>query len=423
MIQLIRGFRDILPSDVPLWQRIEQTAVELFEAYGFAEIRIPIMEKTELFARSIGETTDIVEKEMYTFADRQGAKQKADELLTLRPEATASIVRAYIQHKMYAGDPLHKFYMTGPMFRRERPQKGRYRQFYQIDAEIFGTGSAYADVLLISMLTELLRRLGVDDTKAHLNSLGCPECRPAYRETLTAYIDARADRLCEDCQRRKTRNPLRVLDCKVTACREAMTQAPELIDHLCDACRDHFAIVTESLADLSVPYVLDKRLVRGLDYYTRTTFEIHTEALGAQSAVAGGGRYDGLVEALGGPSIPASGFAIGFDRLAEIVAQKQPAAVPAPALFIAPIGEEARARAFPWFIELGQAGVTCDIEMGGKSLKAQMKRANRIGAAHVLIVGETELVQGAAILRDMNTKAQQAVPLERIVATLVAELG
>jgi histidyl-tRNA synthetase len=423
MIQLIRGFRDILPSDVTLWQQIEKTAVELFEAYGFAEIRIPIMEKTELFARSIGEDTDIVEKEMYTFADRQSAKKRAEDLLTLRPEATASIVRAYIQHKLYAGDPLHKFYMTGPMFRRERPQKGRYRQFYQIDAEIFGTDSAYADVLLISMLTELLRRLGVDDTTAHLNSLGCPECRPAYREALTSYIEERSDRLCEDCQRRKNRNPLRVLDCKVPTCREAMTGAPELIDHLCQACRDHFAIVTGSLGDLQVPYVLDKRLVRGLDYYTRTTFEIHTEALGAQSAVAGGGRYDGLVEALGGPSIPASGFAIGFDRLAEIVAQKRPVEPPAPALFIAPIGAAARSRAFSWFVALGQAGVVCDIEMGAKSLKAQMKRANRVRAAFVLIVGESELDQGAAILRDMNTKEQREVPLESLVADLTTALG
>jgi len=422
MIQLIRGFRDILPSDVSLWQHIEKTAVELFEAYGFAEIRIPIMEKTELFARSIGEATDIVEKEMYTFADRSGARNKTGDLLTLRPEATASIVRAYIQHKMYAGDPLHKFYMTGPMFRRERPQKGRYRQFYQIDAEIFGSDSAYADVLLIAMLTELLRRLGVDDTNAHINSLGCPDCRPAYREALTAYIEARADQLCEDCQRRKTRNPLRVLDCKVPACREAMTGAPELIDHLCDACRDHFAIVTNSLDDLEVPYVLDKRLVRGLDYYTRTTFEIHTEALGAQSAVAGGGRYDGLAEALGGPSIPATGFAIGFDRLAEIVAQKRPVEAPTPALFIAPIGEEARTRAFPWFMALGRGGVACDIEMGAKSLKAQMKRANRLGAAYVLIVGENELEQGAAILRDMATKQQTEVPLGELVKSLTDKL-
>jgi histidyl-tRNA synthetase len=422
MIQLIKGFRDILPTDVPLWQHIEKTAVDLFEAYGFAEIRIPIMEKTELFARSIGETTDIVEKEMYTFADRQAASKKGDTLLTLRPEATASIVRAYIQHKMYAGDPLHKFYMTGPMFRRERPQKGRYRQFYQIDAEIFGTDSAYADVLLIAMLTELLQRLGVNDTSAHINSLGCPECRPSYREALTAFIDVRTDKLCEDCLRRKERNPLRVLDCKVPACREAMDGAPELIDHLCDACRDHFAIVTESLGDLEVPYALDKRLVRGLDYYTRTTFEIHTEALGAQSAVAGGGRYDGLVEALGGPSIPASGFAIGFDRLAEIVAQQQPVEPPTPALFIAAIGEAARARAFPWFMALGQAGVVCDIEMGQKSLKAQMKRANRVGAAHVLIMGDRELEQGAAILRDMATKAQKEVPLENLVETLTQAL-
>ena len=308
MIQLIRGFKDILPTEATLWQQIERKAVDLFQTYGYGEIRVPIMEKTDLFSRSIGQDTDIVEKEMYTFADRKG------DLLTLRPEATASVVRAYIQHKLYADDPMRKFYLIGPMFRRERPQKGRYRQFYQIDVEAFGIAAPYIDVQMIAMLHTLFTQLGVTDTQAHLNSLGCPDCRPSYRDALIALLDGVEDQLCEDCRRRKDRNPLRVLDCKVPGCREAVAQAPAISDYLCTACADHFTTVTRSLETLGVPFEIDKKLVRGLDYYTRTTFEIQTTALGAQSAVAGGGRYDGLVEALGGPSIPAIGFAIGFDR-------------------------------------------------------------------------------------------------------------
>ena len=412
MIHLIRGFKDILPSQVALWQRIEKTAVALFEAFGYGEIRIPIMEKTELFARSIGETTDIVEKEMYTFADRKG------DLLTLRPEATASVVRAYIQHNLYAGDPVGKFYLIGPMFRRERPQKGRYRQFYQIDVEAFGIESPYIDVQMIYMLHTLFDRLGVGDTQAHVNSLGCPECRPNYRQVLMSMLDNVEDQLCNDCRRRKSTNPMRVLDCKVPACRAAVADAPALVDYLCKACQDHFQTVIATLEKLNVPYVLDKRLVRGLDYYTRTTFEMQTGALGAQSAVAGGGRYDGLVEALGGPSIPAIGFAIGFDRLVEVVSQIEQAQPKQPQLFIAALGLEAQDLAFQWLSELGAAGISTEMDYSGRSLKSQMKRADRLGAGRVLIVGESELQKGTAVLRDMTTKKQQDVALEDIVADL-----
>jgi histidyl-tRNA synthetase len=412
-IQLIRGFKDILPGETELWQHIERTAISLFEDFGYREIRIPIMEKTGLFARSIGEDTDIVEKEMYTFADRRG------DQLTLRPEATASICRSYIQHKMYAQDPVRKFYTIGPMFRRERPQKGRYRQFYQIDAEIFGVASPYADVELIVLLRTLFDRLTVTDTTAHVNSLGCPVCRPRFRQALSTLLADATPLLCSDCLRRKDRNPLRVLDCKVPGCRAAVAGAPAIVDYLCEDCRDHFSTVTDSLAELSVPFTVDKQLVRGLDYYTRTAFEIQTGALGAQSAVAGGGRYDGLVESLGGPQVPAIGFAIGFDRLAEIVAAGTPAPVRTPDLFIAALGPQARKLAFTWSTALGLKGISAAMEYGDKSLKAQMKQANRQGAGQVLIMGESELASGTAVLRDMADKSQREIPLDKIVDTLI----
>ncbi len=415
-IQLIRGFKDILPGETELWQYVERTATTLFDDFGYREIRIPIMEKTELFARSIGEDTDIVEKEMYTFADRKG------DQLTLRPEATASICRAYIQHKMYAQDPVRKFYTIGPMFRRERPQKGRYRQFYQIDAEIFGVDAPYADVELIFLLHTLFDRLSVTDTTAHVNSLGCPACRPDFKAALTTLLADAAPQLCSDYLRRKDRNPLRVLDCKVPGCREAMAGAPSILDYLCGDCRAHFATVTDTLGRLGVPVEIDKQLVRGLDYYTRTAFEIQTGALGAQSAVAGGGRYDGLVESLGGPSTPAIGFAIGFDRLAEIVAAGSPVAVRSPDLFIAALGDDARQKAFEWSTALGVAGIAAAMLYSDKSLKAQMKQADRLGANRVLIVGESELAAGAAVLRDMADRTQQEIPVNSLVERLTTLL-
>ncbi len=417
MIQLIRGFRDILPGEAELWQHIEGEAAALFEDFGFKEIRIPLMERTELFARSIGEDTDIVEKEMYTFPDRKG------ELLTLRPEATASVVRAYIQHRMHAGDPVKKFYTIGPMFRRERPQKGRYRQFYQINAEVFGVASARVDAQLIHMLMILLERLSVADITAHINSLGCPACRPGFREALTRFINARKSELCADCQRRSDRNPLRVLDCKVPGCREAMNAAPGLIDHLCPDCAAHFQTLCSALDRLNLPYELDKRLVRGLDYYTRTTFEIQTTALGAQNAVAGGGRYDGLVKLLGGPNIPATGFAIGLDRLIEVCSLDAADFAKPPHLFIAALGKESQQRAFEWMGILNAAGVRTEMDMEDRSLKSQMKQADRLNAQHALIVGENELKQGAAILRDMVTKHQESVDLDRLTEILEFKLG
>ncbi|MCU0602945.1 MAG: histidine--tRNA ligase [Desulfobacterales bacterium] len=412
MIQLIRGFKDILPGEVELWQKIEQEARALFESFGFREIRIPIMEKTELFKRSIGEDTDIVEKEMYTFADRGG------EMVTLRPEATASIVRAYIQHKLYAPDPARRLYMIGPMFRRERPQKGRYRQFYQIDAEVLGVKSPLADAQLVYILVLLLERLNVAGAEAHINSLGCHACRPDFRTALQKLLASVGGRLCEDCTRRKGRNPLRVLDCKVPACREALSDAPSVVDYLCAECRRDFDELQAALTSLGVPYIVDKRLVRGLDYYTRATFEIQTGELGAQSAVAGGGRYDKLVKELGGPDLPATGFAIGFDRLAEIVGLQAGDYRPRPDLFLAALGERSRSLAFDWCCRLGREGVRVEMEFGDKSLKSLMKSADRLGAPYVLMIGDKELGEKIALLRDMRTKEQVAVPFDGVIETV-----
>lgn len=409
MIQLIRGFKDILPGEVELWQKIEETARDLFEDFGFNEIRLPIVEKSELFARSIGENTDIVEKEMYTFPDGKRG------LVTLRPEATACAVRSYIQHKMYGEQPIQKLYTIGPMFRRERPQKGRYRQFYQINAEVFGIDAPYIDVQIIAMLTGLFNRLGVTDTKVHLNSLGCPECRPKFQQALLDLLADKKDTLCSDCVRRSDKNPLRVLDCKVEACREAVADAPSIIDYLCEGCQGHFKTVKTSLNNQGIEYHIDKRLVRGLDYYTRTIFEIQTSALGAQSAVAGGGRYDGLIKSLGGPATPAIGFAIGFDRLVEIIAQSGGNLTKKPDLYICAMGDEALTRSTEWFCGLGLAGIRCDMDYTSRNLKKQMKAADKTGASHVLIVGEAELADGAAILRNMETKEQHSIPVDDLI--------
>ena len=412
MIQLIRGFKDILPGEVELWQEIERISRELFDDFGFKEIRIPIMERTELFKRSIGEDTDIVEKEMYTFPDRKG------DLITLRPEATASICRAYIQHKLYATDPVQKFYMMGPMFRRERPQKGRYRQFYQIDAEIFGVYSPLVDVQLIFLLITLFEKLQVADLEAHINSLGCPQCRPTFKAALSEFLMTVSAPLCSDCIRRRQRNPLRVLDCKVPACREALIAAPSILDYLCADCREDFAEVKRSLKKLKVPFVVDKRLVRGLDYYARTTFEIQTGSLGAQNAVAGGGRYDGLVKELGGPEMPATGFAIGLDRLAEVCGLDPSNYRQKPDIYVAALGEKSQSLAFEWICKLGLDGIRAEMDFGDKSLKSQMKQAHRLGVPYVLILGDQELQAGTAVLRNMQTKEQMSVPLDSIIDNL-----
>ena len=411
-IQAIRGFRDILPGETELWQHIEETSRSLLEDFNFREIRLPVLEHTALFARAIGEDTDIVEKEMYSFPDRKGGP------IALRPEATAGVVRSYIQHKAYADDPVRKYYFIGPIFRRERPQKGRYRQFHQINAEILGVESPYADVQLIHTLSVLFSRLSVRDTTPYINSIGCPVCRPKYKEALLRGLSALSDRLCSDCLRRRDRNPLRVLDCKVPSCKEATQNAPAILDYLCADCGSHFQQVQEALEDLEIPFVVDSRLVRGLDYYTRTVFEMKTGSLGAQDAVAGGGRYDLLIEMLGGPSQPATGFAIGTDRLVELVSLEQKELRRAPDIFVASLGETSRSRAFKWFCDLGRDGIRVEMDLSGRSLKSLMKRADRLGAAHVIIVGDKELEEGSVIMRDMRTKEQSSIPLTNLVESV-----
>lgn len=409
MIQLIRGFKDILPEETETWKHIEATAVALFESFGFRETRLPIVEKAELFQRSIGENTDIVEKEMYTFS------MGGDEMITLRPEATASVVRSYIQQKLYAPDPVRKLYTIGPMFRRERPQKGRYRQFYQINAEVFGVDSPYMDAQLVFMLWTFFTRLQVSGLTVQLNSLGCPACRPAFKAALSAYLTGKTGDLCTDCVRRLDKNPLRVLDCKVPSCQAAIGDAPSMADYLCDDCARHFQTVQTALTSQNIPYETNPRLVRGLDYYTRTAFEIQTDALGAQNAIAGGGRYDMLVEMLGGPAQPAVGFAIGLDRLAALMMQDQPVASKVPDIFIAALGDETKDKTFDWSCALAARGVRTEIDFSDKSLKALMKRADRTGAAHVMIVGTREMEEGAVVLRNMRTKEQTAVPVDGLV--------
>ena len=312
-IQKIKGFADILPPLSYVYDRLEQTAKAVFARYGYREARLPILERTELFCRSIGEETDVVQKEMYTFPDRKNRS------LTMRPEATAGVVRAYVENGLHASEELSKLYCAGPMFRYERPQKGRMRQFHQIDVEAIGSGSAYLDAEIIFMLSHFLTDLGIADLNIELNSLGCPECRPVYNDALNEYFRGfDAGQLCEDCMRRKLTNPLRVLDCKVPACKELTRSAPKISDYLCGPCKDHFAVVTGLLDQGGLAYTLNPRLVRGLDYYVRTTFEVTSGKIGSQSAVAGGGRYDGLVKTLGGPDLPGVGFACGMERLAML---------------------------------------------------------------------------------------------------------
>jgi len=412
-ITSIKGFADVLPGEVELWQTIEATARRVFNSYHFSEIRIPILEKTELFSRSIGETTDIVEKEMYTFEDRDTRAADSSESikLTLRPEGTAGVVRAYIEAELFKAEPVRKLYYMGPMFRRERPQKGRMRQFHQIGAEALGRSDPFIDAEILLLLHDFLCGLELTEPSLQINSLGCAECRPQYRETLLAFLQQRQDSLCPNCRRRMERNPLRALDCKEPGCIQATQDAPSILDSLCSGCREHFATVQRLLGKTEVVFTVNARMVRGLDYYCRTTFEWTTAKLGAQSAVAAGGRYDGLVQELGGPPIPGVGFAIGIERIAMLLKMQQRPATPGPAVYVVWVGEPARDWAFSLVRRLRQKGLAVEIEAEVRSLKSQMRRADKLRAASVLIVGDDELDRGAAVLRDMGSKQQEEIKL------------
>jgi histidyl-tRNA synthetase len=421
-ITSIKGFADIFPGEVEIWQSVEATARRVFNSYNFSEVRIPILEKTELFSRSIGETTDIVEKEMYTFEDRdsRGGDTTETTRLTLRPEGTAGVVRAYVESEMYKIEPVRKLYYMGPMFRRERPQKGRMRQFHQIGAEALGRGDPYIDAEILLLLSDFFTAVGLSEPSLQINSLGDPACRPGYRETLLAFLRQHKDSLCANCRRRMERNPLRVLDCKEPACIEATKDAPSILDSLCAACREHFETVQRLLRETGVGFTLNPRMVRGLDYYCRTTFEWTTTRLGSQSAIAAGGRYDGLVQELGGPAIPGVGFAMGVERLTMLLRLQEGAIAKGPELFVVWVGETARDWAFPVVHRLRQNGIAVEMEGEARSLKSQMRRADKFKAVSVLIVGDDELANGRAVLRDMATKQQQEIGLDRIETELMA---
>lgn len=412
----IKGVKDILPGDVRRWRRVEELARELFRTYGFSEIRTPIIEHTVLFARSIGATSDIVEKEMYAFKDQGG------EEITMRPEGTAGVVRSYVEHKLHAQSAVSKLFYMGPMFRRERPQAGRLRQFHQIGVEALGVQEPGVDVDVLALLHDFFASIGVQGVELQINSLGCRDCRPRYREALTAFLQGVKDKLCPDCQRRMDVNPLRVLDCKSEHCKAATVNAPEMAEHLDDGCREHFSRVREGLDALGVSYSVNPRMVRGLDYYTRTTFEmVATDKAGAQNAVAAGGRYDGLVEELGGPPTPGIGFAIGMERLILMLPDSGEAQE-GPALFIAALGDEAARISTKLTHGLRQQGVWAEYDYMGASLKSQMKKADRLGARRVLIIGGDELARGAAVLRDMSTKEQTELAIDGLMEELVTKL-
>lgn len=408
----LKGIQDILPPDIYIWQKVETIAKDIFYKYGFKEIRLPIIESTDIFVRSIGETTDIVEKEMYTFSDKAGRS------ITMRPEGTAPAVRCYIEHHLYNLPSPQKFFYSGPMFRYERPQKGRFRQFYQIGVEAFGVSCPSMDTEIIVMLKNILEDIGLKEVNFELNSIGCDKCRPGYRNALTDFFKDRSSDFCPDCQRRYKMNPLRILDCKVERCIELRQGSPLVTDYLCNECREHFDELIFRLNTLKIPYTLNPNLVRGLDYYTKTAFEVTSEHLGAQKAVAAGGRYDKLVEEFGGPQTPAIGFALGMERIVTLLKEKWTDEVPEPKVFIATLGKEAEIKGFEIAESLRTAGFWVEINYGGASLKSQLRKADRIGAEFVFIIGENELKDRKVQWKNLKTSKQGEVAIKDILSIL-----
>src|SRR6202045_4774986 len=416
MIKAVRGTRDLLPPETALWNFVEAVVRDVFRVYNFHEIRTPIFEETQLFARSVGEETDIVSKEMFTWEDRARAESEKGQSLTLRPENTAGVVRAYIEHKFWDRG-LNKLYSIGPQFRRERPQKGRYRQFYQIGAEVIGPTSAGSesparDAEILELLATLLDRLGIENWTLELNSVGCPNDRAAYNEALRKSLEPVVGQMCADCQRRAVTNPLRVFDCKVPEDQPIIETLPRISQFLDEPCRTHFAAVQEILTAVGVRFSLNDRLVRGLDYYTRTAFEFTHGALGAQNAILGGGRYDGLSEALGGPAAPGIGFAIGEDRLVMSLQESTPAesVLRKPDVYIAPLGAAMNAEAARLARELRRRDVVVDLGDETFRLKKSFETATKAGAKYILIVGENEIRADTFALKNLATGVQISVP-------------
>ena len=411
-MKAVRGVRDILPSETGKWQRVEAAARRTFEAYGYREIRLPLFERTELFARGIGDETDIVKKEMYTFEDRGG------DSITLRPEATAGLLRAYIEHGFQVEPKPVRLYTVGPMFRYERPQAGRYRQFHQANVEALGEPQPAVDAEVIAMLMDFFRELGLVERLAlHVNSIGDTADRAAYIARLLEYLRPHAAALCGECQARLERNPLRVLDCKVPDCQPVIEKAPSILDSLSPEAAKHFERVREYLDALGQAYTVTPRLVRGLDYYVRTTFEVLTTELGAQNAVAGGGRYDGLIERLGGPADPGVGFAIGLERVVLLLEDHDAAS--RPFVLLIPLGEAALRRLLPVTRAARQAGVAVELGYGGRKLPRELERANKLGVAYAVIAGDNEIASGEAVLRAMRSGEQRRVPFAALAAELV----
>jgi len=398
-VQKIKGFVDLFPEEAAKFTFMEANARDVFTRYGFGELRTPVLEKTELFQKSIGEDTDVVGKEMFTFPDRK------DRSLTMRPEATAGVVRAFIESKTHQPGKVSKYFTFGPMFRYERPQKGRQRQFHQINAEIFGAPEAQADAELILMLRSFLNSLGLTKLTIELNSLGCHECRPAYKQALIDYYASKnKDNFCEDCRRRMETNPLRVLDCKVPTCKELVVDAPSITDHLCGECETHFSDVKTILDGAGINYELNPRLVRGLDYYVRTCFEVASYDIGSQTAVAGGGRYDGLIKNLGGPDCSATGFACGMERLALLLDQLAPET---PDFYLAVVDDVASNQAMLFAQALRDKGLKGEVSYAGGSMKSRMRAANKSGAKVCLIMGGDEIANGTVTVKDMVGDSEQ----------------
>lgn len=413
-----RGTRDIMYEEARAWQKAEDALRRLADVYGYSEIRTPIFEHTELFVRGVGEATDIVEKEMYTFDDRGGRS------ITLRPENTAPAMRAYIEHNLDAkAQPVKLFYL-GPMFRYERPQAGRYRQFHQMGVEYTGSSSPMADAEVIRFSLDYFKAIGIKKVKVHLNSIGCPVCRPAYKDALRAAYSPRLGELCDSCKKRHETNPLRLLDCKSPECRAAMPDPPGIEDYLCLDCASHFAGVKQALGKLGVDYVLDKRLVRGLDYYTKTTFEFTAEGLGSQDAIGGGGRYDGLIEEIGGASAPSVGVACGMERLITVAKSQGGLDLGpfGPVAFVAGLGDEASSKAMEVAFTLREAGLGAEYDTMGRSLKAQMKYADKLKARFVAIIGANEMAKEAASVKDMSDGTQAEVPFGEIARHIASRL-
>lgn len=418
-LRSIRGTRDLLPGETEAWDVVEGVVREVMALYQYREIRTPIFEETQLFARGIGEHTDIVTKEMYTFEDQGGRS------LTLRPEGTAPVVRAYLEHKLSAQGTLDKFYYMGPMFRQEAPQKGRTRQFHQFGAEVIGTDAPEADAEVILLFLAIMDALGLELWSLHLGSLGCRNCRPAYREELVAFLRGVEDLLCEDCRARIDSNPLRALDCKREGCRLATAKAPSQLDFLDPECSEHFEAVKTLLEDRSVPFTIDPRMVRGLDYYEKTTFEVLNPDLGAQDAICGGGRYDGLAEMIGGEErVPGVGFAAGLERilLALEAAGESLEFEPLCEVALVHVCDEARRRLLALCDVLRRAGVACAIDLTQRSVKAQMREANRREALLALIAGEKELQEGTVTLKNMVDGGEEAVSMDRVVPVVLERL-